>query len=96
MSEDDFSPDYDLILSYVELLYKDITGLDTTCKIKMMKGTNYIVIEGNNEKEKNLLMNLVNTLKLMFKYLSEEELELEEETGCGSKYKRGGTSYLTH
>lgn len=83
------------VISYVKTLYKDITGKEVTCSIKFMDGTDYMIISGES-KERNLLMNIVHTLKLRSQYLSDDEFELEESTGSGSKYNRGGTSYLTH
>lgn len=80
------------VISYVKTLYKDITGKEVTCSIN---GTDYMIISGES-KERNLLMNIVHTLKLRSQYLSDDEFELEENTGSGSKYNRGGTSYLTH
>lgn len=102
MNADDFDTDEfsglstkEILITYAKKIYIEVTGKQIDFDMEIDED-GHLKIYNAIEKDGKLMVNIVNTIKLRAKNLSEKEFDLEESQGIGSQFNRAARSYLTH
>lgn len=95
--DDDFSSlnTKDILLTYAKKIYESIAEKPIDFEIEV-DDQGLMKIYNALEKDGNLLINIIDTVKLRAIYLTDDEYEMENKQGIGSNFNRSSRSYLTH
>lgn len=85
----------EILITYAKKIYLELTGKQIDFDMEI-DDNGHLKIYNSIEQDGKLMINIVNTIKLRAKHLSEKEFDLEESQGSGSQFNRAARSYLTH